>query len=120
MIKPSFKIINFVKTYISAGNVIFPDEVSREESEQVSPLVAQRSDTSSAVTSRPEERVSENSPGQTEYDETQPTKLPDLTAEMNSEIRRAQRSRGEVRAGRPQTRFELKCSYIKPRLSDPC
>ena len=98
------------KLHISAGNVIFPDEVSREESEQVSPLVAQRSDTSSAVTSRPEERVSENSPGQTEYDETQPTELPDLTAEMNSEIRRAQRSRGEVRPGRPQTRFELKCS----------
>ena len=42
-----------------------------------------------------------------EFDETQPTELPELTAEMNSEIRRAQRSRGEVRPGRPQTRLEF-------------
>ena len=99
-----YKIIIFVKTlHISAGNVIFPDEVSLEESVlvPVSPLVSPWSDTSFAVTLRLEERVSENSPGQTsEFDETQPTELPDLTAEMNSEIRRAQRSRGEVRLAR--------------------
>ena len=90
----------FVKTlHISAGNVIFPDEVSLEESVlvPVSPLVAPWSDTSFAVTSRLEENVSNDQTS--EFDETQPTELPDLTAEMNSEIRMAQRSRGEVRQG---------------------
>ena len=53
-----------------------------------------------------------------EFDETQPTELPDLTAEMNSEIRRAQRSRGEVRQARRGLILNERNNYLLQTLVD--